>query len=41
MILGTVDASLLENMLTGKEVLRGADGGIRVDEGVIIAGHDF
>ena len=43
MLLGTLGASLLENMLTGKGVKAKIHGKgvIRVGEGMILAGKDF
>ena len=50
MILGTLAANLLENLLAGKGVVRSNDGVIRADEGAIVtsweqgtngAGQDF
>ena len=41
MLLGTLCASLLENILADKEVKRGVDGVIRTGEGVIKAGQYF
>ena len=41
MLLGTLAASLLGNMLAGKGVIRGGDGVIRASERVIRAGQYF
>ena len=40
-LLGTLNASLLGNLLTGKEVIRAGEGAIRTGEGTIRAGQDF
>ena len=41
MLLGTLGASLLGNLLTGTGTLRADEGTVRADEGTIRAGHDF
>ena len=40
-LLGTLNASLLGNLLTGKGVMRAGEGAIRTGEGTIRAGQDF
>ena len=41
MLLDTLDASLLGNLLTVKGVIRDGEGTIRAGEGTIRAGQDF
>ena len=41
MLLGTLDASLLGNLLIGKGVIRGGEGIIGAGGGTIRAGQDF
>ena len=41
MLLGTSDASLLENQLTGKDTIRAGKSIFRAGEGTIRAGQDF
>ena len=41
MLLGTLGASLLGNLLAGKDTRRAAEGTIRAGEGTIRAGQDF
>ena len=43
MLLGTLGTSLLENLLTGKEVMRAGEGAIATSQerGTIRAGQDF
>ena len=41
MLLGTLGATLLGNLFTGKITIRAGEGTIRVGEGTIRAGQDF
>ena len=41
MLLGTLSASLLGNLLTGKDTIRAGQGIMRVGEGTIRAGQKF
>ena len=41
MILGTLAASVLGNMLAGKEVMRGGEDVIQAGEGVLRSGQNF
>ena len=41
MLLGTLSASLLGNLLTGKDTIRASQGTMRVGEGTIRAGQKF
>ena len=41
MLLGSLDASLLGNLLTGKDAIRAGEGAIRAGEGTIRADQDF
>ena len=41
MLLGTLDASLLGNLLTGADTIRVGEGTIRAGKGAIRAGQDF
>ena len=41
MLLGTLGASLLRNLLTGKGTARAGEGTTRASESTIIAGQDF
>ena len=41
MLLGTLDTSLLGNLLTGKDTIRADEGTIRADERIIRADKDF
>ena len=41
MLSGTLGASLLGNLLTGKEVVRAGEGTITAGEGTITDGQDF
>ena len=41
MLLGTLGASLSENLLTGKGTIKAGEGTIRAGEGTIRAGQDF
>ena len=41
MLLGTLDASLLRNLLTGKVIIRAGKCRIRAGEGTVTAGQDF
>ena len=41
MFLGTLGASLLENLLTGKGAVIVGEGSFRVGEGILRAGQDF
>ena len=41
MLLGTLGASLLGNLLTGKGTIRAGQGTIKAGDGTIIAGQDF
>ena len=41
MLLGTLSASLLGNLLTGKDTIRAGQGTMRVGEGTIRAGQKF
>ena len=41
MLLGTLDASLLGNLLTGTDTIRVGEGTIRAGKGAIRAGQDF
>ena len=41
MLLGTLSASLLGNLLTGKDTIRAGQGTMRVSEGTIRAGQKF
>ena len=41
MLLGTLDATLLGNLLTAKGTIRVGDGTFRAGEGTIRAGEDF
>ena len=40
-LLGTLDASLLGNLLTGKGTIRAGEGTLRAGEGTIRPGQDF
>ena len=41
MLLGTSDANLLGNLLTGKDTIRASKDTMRVSEGTFRAGQDF
>ena len=41
MLLGTLGASFLGNLLTGKSIIKAGEGTIREGEGKIRAGQDF
>ena len=41
MLLGTLSASLLENLLTGKGKIRAGKGTFRAGEGTVIARQEF
>ena len=41
MLLGTLGASLLGNLLTGKGTIRAGEGTVKAGEATIRAGHDF
>ena len=41
MLLGTLDATLLKNLLTGKSTIRADERTIRADEDTIRVGQDF
>ena len=41
MLLGTLSASLLRNLLTGKGTIRWGEGTIKVSQGTTRAGQDF
>ena len=41
MLLGTLDATLLKNLLTGKSTIRADESTIRADEDTIRVGQDF
>ena len=41
MLLGTLGASLLENLLAGKGTFRASEGTIRAGEGMIRVGRDL
>ena len=41
MLLGTLDASLLENVLTGKGTIRAVERTIKPGEGTVRSGQDF
>ena len=41
MLIGTLGASILGNLLTGKGAIRTGEGAIRADEGMVRAGQDF
>ena len=41
MLLGTLGASLLGNLITGKEIIREDEGTIRASKGTIRAGQYF
>ena len=41
MLLGTLGATLLGNLLTGKGTIRAVEGTIRAGEGTIKAGQDY
>ena len=41
MLLGTLSASLLGNLLTGKDTIRAGQGTMRVGEGTVRAGQKF